>query len=227
MSQEPIKVLIADDQEISRLGLTTMLSLVNWISITGEAVNGQEAYRKCLSANPHVVVMDVGMPVMDGIEATQLIKKDMPDVKVVMLTTHDRDEDVFAALAAGADGYCLKNATSDDLYTAIKTVSGGGAWLDAGIADRVLKASVRSLAAKSSSAASPETATAAEFCRLSEREMEVLKLLVDGLGNQEMADRLFVSLETIKSHMRHIMDKLSVSDRTQAAVKALRDGIVK
>jgi DNA-binding NarL/FixJ family response regulator len=165
--------------------------------------------------------MDLMMPVMDGIEATALIRNELPSTRVIMVTSHERDEDVFGALAAGADGYCLKTISADQLRTAISTIADGGAWLDAAIAERVLKASSRQqtdaakVLVKNSS---PNT--------LSEREMDVLKLLVEGLSNKQMAERVFVSTETIKSHMRHIMEKLAVSDRTQAAVKAIRERIV-
>ncbi len=212
-----IKVFVAEDQEIARIGLITMLSKLPGLEVVGSAVNGQEAYRQCLSIKPDIVIMDLSMPVMNGLEATELIRKDLPSTRVIMVTSHERDDDVFGALSAGADGYCLKTASANQLLSALRTVFEGGAWLDQGIADRVLRATAR---AKNN----------ANECKddkaLSEREFEVLKLLVDGLTNQEMAARLFVSVETIKTHMRHIMEKLAVSDRTQAAVKAVRKGIV-
>jgi DNA-binding NarL/FixJ family response regulator len=219
--QRKIRVLVADDQEIVRVGLVALLSLMPSIEVVGYAANGQQAYRQCKTLRPDVVLMDLMMPVMDGIEATALIRNELPSTRVIMVTSHERDEDVFGALAAGADGYCLKTISADQLRTAISTIADGGAWLDAAIAERVLKASSRQqtdaakVLVKNSS---PNT--------LSEREMDVLKLLVEGLSNKQMAERVFVSTETIKSHMRHIMEKLAVSDRTQAAVKAIRERIV-
>jgi DNA-binding NarL/FixJ family response regulator len=138
-----------------------------------------------------------------------------------MLTTQDRDDDVFASLAAGADGYCLKDASVESLVAAIRAVSAGACWLDQGIAKRVLKAS-----ADRQSVKAPAEETKPDKFTLSSREHEVLELLVEGLSNQQMAARLFITHETVKTHMRHIMEKLVVSDRTQAAVKALREGLL-
>ncbi len=217
----PIKVFIAEDQEIARIGLMTMLSRMPAVEVVGSANNGQDAHRQCLSIKPDVVIMDLSMPVMNGVDATELIRKDLPETRVVIMTTHDRDEDVFGALGAGADGYCLKTATGEQLLAAIKTVADGGAWLDPAIANRVLRASTTG-----ASSSAKKDGSANDMAKLTERELEVLKLLVDGLNNQEMASHLFLSLETIKSHMRHIMEKLAVSDRTQAAVRAVRQGLV-
>ena len=124
----PIKILIAEDQEIARIGLVTMLSRMPELKVVGSAANGEDAYRQCLSLRPDVVLMDLSMPVMNGLDATALIRKDLPATRVVMVTTHERDDDVFGALAAGADGYCLKTISAEQLLAAIKTVAEGGAW---------------------------------------------------------------------------------------------------
>ncbi|MGH9550385.1 MAG: LuxR C-terminal-related transcriptional regulator, partial [Terriglobales bacterium] len=147
-----------------------------------------------------------------------------PDVRIIMITTHDRDQDVFAALGAGADGYALKTIGRAELAIALKAVAGGAIWLDRGIAGCVLRSIT---AATTATASSPQLPKVAERLSnpLSPRELEVLELLVEGLTNHEMAQRLHVSIDTVKSHMRHIMEKLMVSDRTQAAVKAIKSGL--
>jgi DNA-binding NarL/FixJ family response regulator len=173
----------------------------------------------CQSLNPDVVLMDLAMPVMNGIDATQEIKKTQPHIRIIMLTTHESDEDVFAALGAGADAYCLKTIDTSELAVVLKTVANGAAWLDPAIARRVLR-NVQPAPTKSGNQ------SVGLVTNLSPRELEVLGLVVEGLSNQEMAQKLFVSNDTIKSHMRHIMEKLLVSDRTQAAVKALKMGLI-
>ncbi len=218
-TDEQIRILIVDDQEILRVGLRYTLEKTTEFNIVGEAEDGEIAIRQCQTLKPHIVLMDLGMPVKDGIDATNEIKSTFPDIKIIVLTSHDSDQDIFAALGAGADGYCIKAITKDQLIGAIKSVFQGAAWLDPAIAKRVLRASV-----------TPqdriEKPAKANTCDLSVRELEVLHLLVDGLSNQEMADRLIISVETVKTHMRHIMEKLLVSDRTQAAVRAMKLGLV-
>jgi NarL family two-component system response regulator LiaR len=216
-----ITVLIVEDQLITRLGLRIVIERFPDLEIVGEAENGQAAVELAGNLKPSVIVMDVGMPVMDGIEATKRIKEIVPETNVLILTSHDHDDDVFAALAAGADGYCLKDASADNLGAAIRGVSHGASWLDPAIAKRVLRAS----ADRQSKPAAAADKKSDKFA-LSARENEVLELLVDGLTNQQMAERLLISNETVKTHMRHVMEKLAVADRTQAAVKALRDGLL-
>lgn len=192
------------------------------MTIVGEAENGQFAVAQAKSLKPSVVVMDVGLPGMDGIEATKRIKELVPESSVLILTSHDHNDDVFAALAAGADGYCLKDASAESLASAIRAVGQHASWLDPAIAKQVLKAS----ATRHAKPAASTTQQRDKFS-LSVRETEVLELLVEGLSNQRMAERLVISSETVKTHMRHIMEKLAVSDRTQAAVKALKEGLLK
>jgi two-component system, NarL family, response regulator LiaR len=224
MSEELIKVLIVEDHEITRVGLKLTLGQIQGISVVGEAEDGRSAVQRVIDLQPQVVLMDIGLPMIDGIEATSQIKAQAPSTRIIMLTSHDNDRDIFAALGAGADGYCLKEVSSNQLALAIKTVADGAAWLDPGIASRVLRASAMSAPAQTpEQLASKQQAGSA---RLSQREIEVLNLVVEGLSNQEIAEKLFLSVETIKTHMRHIMEKLAVSDRTQAAVKAMRQGLV-
>jgi NarL family two-component system response regulator LiaR len=217
-SHTSLRVFIVEDQEITRLGLRLLLEKSADIQILGEADNGETAVEAALRAAPDVILMDVGLPGIDGIEATRRIKESNPKIKVVMLTTHDRVDDVFAALSAGADGYCLKETKADAIISAMRVVMDGAVSLDASIA-RTLLGCIH-LEAKKKPAERD-----AKF-GLSPREMDILELLVEGLSNQEMADRLVISAETVKTHMRLVMEKLMVADRTQAAVKALREGLL-
>ncbi|HEY9734423.1 MAG TPA: response regulator transcription factor [Drouetiella sp.] len=216
-----IRVFIAEDQEIIRIGLEAIISRHPTMQVIGTASNGQDAYQRCLQLNPDVTIMDLSMPVMNGVEATRLLREKSPDLKVLIVTSHENDDDIFASFKAGADGYCLKTALKGDVINAIQTVAEGGAWLDARIADRVLQC-FRSPSKKPNERPSmpPET------FNLTAREIEVLQLIVEGCTNAAIAQRLHVATQTIKTHIRHIMEKLAVSDRTQAAVKALRQGIV-
>jgi DNA-binding NarL/FixJ family response regulator len=219
-----INIFIAEDHEITRVGLKLTLEHTEGFRVVGEAEDGKKTVKEVLELKPHVVLMDIGLPLLDGIDATALIKQEAPGVRVIMLTSHDNDRDIFAALGAGADGYCLKEVSGTQLAMAIRAVADGVAWLDPGIASRVLRAV---------GSATPPSQTSEDggakmqgLSPLSQRELDVLRLVVEGLSNQEIADRLILSVETIKTHMRHIMEKLAVSDRTQAAVKAMREGLV-
>lgn len=265
-SAPSINVLLVEDHQLTRLGLKVALHRTKDIHVIGEASNGQEAVTMAEKLKPDVILMDVGMPVMDGIQAaSQIVNRDS-SMKIIMLTQHDNDADIMASLAAGASGYCLKDVEPDRLYTAIRSVSTGDVWLDSAVASRVLKhysanaalASVPLDSAPASvsgrqdnsthennsgdghsahrfdeheSAEDHEKGTAPGIDRpapesLSPRELEVIKLIVDGLSNQEISDKLVVSLATTKTHVRNILNKLAVDDRTQAAVHAMRRGLV-
>lgn len=234
---QKVRVVLAEDDEPTRFWLKLTLQQSQTFEVVGQAGDGRTAVDLTAESKPDLVLMDIGMPIMDGVEAARLVKETLPDTKVIMFTSHDTDDSVFAALSAGADGYCLKTLTAEQLLKAVSSVLDGAAWLDPGIARKVLRAaSIKNSQeiSKEAEAAEPEkTADAKEKdaapgnpFALSQREMEVLQLLVDGLSNQEIADKLCLGTETIKTHMRHIMRKLSVSDRTQAAIKAMRQGIV-
>lgn len=220
-----IKLLIVEDHEFTRMGLKLSLEQIKGMKIVGEASDGAEGLKKVLEVKPEVVLMDIEMPNMDGIEATKQIKEQAPDVRVIMLTSHKSDQTIFAALSAGANGYCLKNIAPQQLSTVIKMVADGAVWLDPGIANRVLSAySLPDSQPAVVTKAPPKTPKT--NITLSPRETEVLRLVADGLSNQKIAERLGLGLETVKTHMRHIMEKLAVSDRTEAAVKAMKQGIV-
>lgn len=245
-SPHTISVLLVEDHALTRIGLKTVLKRTDDIQVIGEATNGEEAVSQAEALKPDVILMDVGMPIMDGIHAARIIIEKDPNIKVIMLTQHDNDGDILASLSAGASGYCLKDVAPDRLYTAIRSVNAGDAWLDASIASRVLKHySQESHHQPASSTRGDEpsepskvpvvdstSAEAAEFLKrplpepLSPRELEVLRLIVDGLSNQEISDKLIISLATSKTHVRNILNKLAVDDRTQAAVHAMRRGLV-
>ncbi len=229
-----LRVVLAEDDEPTRFWLKLTLQQSQLFEVVGQAGDGRTAVDLTVQNKPDLVLMDIGMPIMDGVEAARLVKESLPDTKVIMFTSHDTDDSVFAALSAGADGYCLKTLTAEQLLKAVSSVMDGAAWLDPGIARKVLKAASHGVAPKDpkeqeESKDAKEGAASASSGNpfaLSQREMEVLQLLVEGLSNQEIADKLCLGTETIKTHMRHIMRKLSVSDRTQAAIKAMRQGIV-
>lgn len=214
--QKHIAIMLVEDHLITRMGLRFALEQVSDLKIVAEAEDGDNAVTTALQIKPNVILMDIGLPGINGIDAAQQIKSKEPAIRIVMLTSHNLDEDILAALAANCDGYCLKDVAADQLVNAIRTVNNGGIWLDPSIAKRVIRAFV-----EQKPAAAPVNSST-----LSERELEVLTLVVEGLSNQQIAERLILSTETIKTHMRHLMEKLSVSDRTQAAVKALRTGLV-
>ncbi|MDP3510310.1 MAG: response regulator transcription factor [Candidatus Melainabacteria bacterium] len=211
-----IAIMLVEDHLITRMGLRFALEQVDDLKVVAEAADGIDAVSTALQVKPSVILMDIGLPGINGIDAAQQIKATDSKIGIIMLTSHSLDEDIMAALAANCDGYCLKDVAADQLVNAIRSVHNGGIWLDPAIAKRVIKAFVEQKPA----AALVNNGT------LTERELEVLTLVVEGLSNQEIADRLVLSTETIKTHMRHLMEKLSVTDRTQAAVKALRTGLV-
>ncbi|MCA9816408.1 MAG: response regulator transcription factor [Candidatus Obscuribacterales bacterium] len=215
-SKAPIRVLIVEDQELVRVGLKTVLAKTEGLEVAGTASDGRDAVEQARSIVPDVIVMDIGLPFLNGIEASKQIKEARPETKIVMLTSHDDEEHVFAALGAGVEGYCLKESSGGLLTSAILSVSEGAAWLDPGIARMVLESTREGRQKVNSELAG----------LLTKRELEVLKQVVDGRTNQEIADGLFISIETVKTHMRHIMEKLRVTDRTQAAVKAMKEGLI-
>jgi len=230
-----IRVLLVEDHQLTRIGLKTVLERTPDIKIIGEAENGEEAVRKVGELDPDVVLMDVGMPIMDGIEAVQKIREQYQDINTIMLTSHDNERDIMASLSAGACGYCLKDVEPERLYTAIRAVNSGDIWLDSTIANRVMNMYERRDAITQRTEQKKEESTGSQQRGanmpplpdpLSPRELEVLQLLVDGLSNQEIADKLIISLATAKTHVRNILNKLAVDDRTQAAVSAMRRGLV-
>jgi DNA-binding NarL/FixJ family response regulator len=231
-----IRTLLVEDHALTRVGIRVTLERFPDITVVGEASNGLDGAEAFERLRPDVVLMDVGMPQMDGIEAARRILERYADAKIIMLTSHNNDGDIFASLAAGASGYCLKDATPERLHSAVVSVSLGDVWLDSAIASRVLQYYARPQTSLDGDGAAPAAAAVPENLvpisgnsqteRLSQRELEVLTLIVQGLSNQAIADSLKISLATTKSHVRSILHKLAVDDRTEAAVQAMRKGLV-
>lgn len=219
-----IRILLVEDHPVSRTGIRFLLSNVTDFTVIGEAENGLEAVELARQLQPDVILMDVAMPVMNGIDAARTLLKDSQGkCKVIMLTAYNSEQDIYASLTAGAHGYCLKDTDAERLCGAIRSVASGDIWLDAGIADKFLQGLKSAYQPRSPQASDSQDKRTTQ---LSSRENEVLRLLVQGFSNQEIADRLVIGRETVKTHIRHIMEKLAVSDRTQAAVKALKEGLI-
>ena len=210
-----IRVLVADDQALFREALRTLLEVQPGIEVVGEAGDGDEAVRRSGELHPDVVLMDLRMPVLDGIAATARLRAEQPGVRVLALTTFDDDEDVFAALRAGAVGYLLKDVTSVKLVEALDAASRGESVLQPSVAAKVIARVARM----------PEAAPPPEH-PLSDREVEVVRLLADGRSNREIADALFLAEGTVKNLVTSVLSKLQVRDRTQAAIRARELGIL-
>lgn len=222
-----IRILIVEDQELTRFGFRAMIEKNEEMIVVAEAENGKSAIAKAVELKPDVVVMDIGLPVMNGIDAASSIMAKCPDIRVLMLTSHKEAKLVFAALSCGAKGYCLKDVSFDRLAVSIKAVANGDVWLDPEIAGVVFNSLSGNTAISSSGHLEPKATLAkGDRASLSDREMEVLELLVQGYRNSEISDSLCITIDTVKSHMSHIMNKLSASDRTQAALEAVKRGIV-
>jgi two-component system, NarL family, response regulator LiaR len=232
------RVILAEDHPMTRMGLKLMLENDPDFELVAEARTGQEALDAINAQHaeqrpPSLVLMDIGMPDMDGIEATQKLKQQWPHLPVLMLTSKDNANEVKAAMAAGADGYCLKGLEFDQLKPVMQTVAEGNAWLDRHIARVILMdlqpASQLLPQAVTTAMASVTAAVPAMLkpanCPLTDRELEVLRLVVDGLNNQQISDKLYISIATTKAHIHSMLQKLCLDDRTQAAVWAMRQGL--
>jgi DNA-binding NarL/FixJ family response regulator len=226
---DPARVLIVDDQALMREGLRTLLELEESIEIVGTAVNGVDAVSQVKAVRPDVVLMDVRMPVMDGIEATRAIKAADPGVHVLVLTTFDDDDLILSALRAGAAGYVLKDTPSEQLARDILAVRGGESSLSPSVASKVIASLLNQQPALSSSsdvAGHAERIDADGRERLSERELEVLQLAAKGLSNREIGARLYITEGTVKNHISSVLSKLQMRDRTQAVLYAKEQGWV-
>jgi DNA-binding NarL/FixJ family response regulator len=219
----PLRILIAEDHELSRVGLSFSLQKKAALQVVAEADNGLKAVTLAKTEHPDVVLMDIGMPVLDGIEATQQIKRQFPQIKVIMLTSHLEGEEVYASLAAGADAYCSKEISVERLIQVIQMVADGAFWLDPAIASLVVKALPLGFSGRTRVSHPGKGRYAVE---LTDREREVLELIVEGKSNKEIAEALQITIHTVKAHVCNIIQKLAVDDRTQAAIKALRQGIL-
>ena len=212
-----IRILIADDHAVVREGTRRILEQEPDMEVVGEAGDGEEAVNLATSLKPDVVIMDISMPKMDGIEATRLIKAACPSITVLALSAYDDDQFVFSLLEAGAAGYLLKSVRSRELLDAIRAVYSGESVLHPSIARKVLNRFV-------SASGKPEGKEISGM--LSDREMEVLKLAAKGLSNQDIAEKLCLSIRTVQGHLGHIFNKLQVGSRTEAVVRALKEGWV-
>ena len=215
----PIRLLLVDDQALFREGLSTLLSIYPDLEIVGEAANGQEALQKVEALRPDVVLMDLRMPVLDGVAATRRLKEIQPASRVIILTTFDDDEHVFDGLRAGAVGYLLKDVSSEKLVEAIRTTARGESFLQPNIAAKL----VAEFARLEENARPP----AQDLLEpLSGRELEILAQVASGASNKEIAAALFITEGTVKNHVTNILSKLGVRDRTQAALKAREMGLI-
>ncbi|MBP7211979.1 response regulator transcription factor [bacterium] len=217
-----VRVLMVEDHKLMRVGLRALFEDFKDIEIVAEAQNGKDAIEKCRLMKPEVVLMDIGLPDMSGIEATKKIIEQFENIKVIMLTSHISEKEVTESLTAGANAYVMKDINTEYLVMIIKTVKDGAMWLDS--------KAVPFIRDKNSGIIPPRQMSRANFkahhANLTEREYEVLKLVVDGKSNSQIAEALTISEHTAKAHVCNIIQKLVVDDRTQAAVKALREGLV-
>ena len=218
-----IRVLLVEDHELYRMGLSMLLDKADDITLAAEAADGLEGIKKAKELNPDVILMDIGLPNIDGIEATQRIKEFNPDVKILIFTSRDSENDVFEAFKAGADGYIMKGATPEQTISAIKSVYEGVGWIDPSIAKMVFS----NLQKPSANVVTePEPKKSNNSYGLTERELDVLELMVEGLSNPQIADKLVITKATAKAHVHSILQKLCVSSRTQATVTAMKEGLV-
>ena len=221
------RLVMVEDHELSRFGLLTAMSGHDNLQVVGEADTGKDGIAVALETKPDIVLMDIGLPDIDGIVATKAIKEALPETKVIMLTSMNQQEEVLAALTAGADAYCLKDIKLDRLYQVIEMVCDGAIWLDPTIA----RLAMHTLLDKSELPNKPTltsmgTAPKRYNADLTDREYEVLQLIVDGKSNKEIAIALNVTAHTAKAHVANILQKFAVTDRTQVAVKALQEGLL-
>ena len=212
-----IRVLVCDDQAVVAEGLEMILNAAAEIEVVGLAYGGAEAIDKASQTNPDVILMDLKMPGVNGIQATREIHKDHPEIKILVLTTFGDDEWVFDAVRSGAAGYLLKGTPREELIKAVKGTAAGEAFIDPAVGSKILAQVARSGSLQ-------ETTVASD---LSEREMDVLRLLAQGFSNAEIADKLFLTKGTVRNYVSSILTKLEVEDRTQAAILAIRHGLVK
>lgn len=216
-----IKLIIADDQELMRDGLATILNLKSDLDVVDVAANGREALEKAMQHRPDIVLMDIRMPVANGVEGTKMITSALPDTKVLMLTTFNDSELIFEALEEGASGYLLKDMPTDTIVQAIKTVQSGGMVLPKELTADI----VREMRKNQSSDESVTDDVQKRINELTERERQVLHKLGLGLNNKEIAAELFISEGTVKNHVSNVINKLELRDRTQAAIFAVRYNI--
>lgn len=217
-----IKLLLVEDQKLMRVGLKSLFTEQDGLEVTSEAQSGKEAVEKFKSTHPDITLMDIGLPDIDGIEATKRILELNTDAKVIMLTSHLSEQEVTQALETGARAYIMKDINTEVLKTIIKTVKDGAIWIDP-MAVPILREKNKTVIPQRQMS---RAMFRQEHANLTQREYEVLKLIVEGKSNNEIAEELTISSHTAKAHVCNIIQKLLVDDRTQAAVKALKEGLV-
>ena len=220
-----IRVLIVEDHDMARMGLSVILGNDERIEIAGMSADGQDGVDKALSLLPDVVIMDIGLPTIDGIEATRKIKIVNPDIKVLMYTSREGDDDIFDSFKAGADGYITKGATAEQTVSAVVAVSEGVAWLDPAIA-RVVLTNIRRGNQAVEKKGEINYQLGKNLYGLTEREMDVLSLIVDGYTNPQISEKLFITISTTKTHVHSILQKLYVTSRSKAVSTAMKEGLV-
>ena len=222
-----IRTLLVEDHELERLGLSIMLEQADNIELVGQAENGIKGVELAKSLLPDVIIMDIGLPIIDGIEATKRIKQFNPNSKILIFTSRDNSDDIFEAFQSGADGYVMKDASREQICTAIRSVSEGVAWIDPAIAKLVLS-NIQSPKEQVVPKVSGEINYHAgkQNYGLTEREMEVLALIVEGLTNVQIAKELTITTSTAKAHVHSILQKLSAETRAKATKKAIIEGLV-
>lgn len=236
-----IRITLVEDHDLTRVGMKTALQQRVGFQVVGEAANGTDGLKMLMAMKPDVAIVDIGLPDIDGIELTrrfrqaQALMEDDTHTRVLILTLQDSEDVVLAAFAAGADSYCMKDVSLDQLIEALRVTNEGNSWIDPAIARVVLRQNHSSQVAQGTAdennlvaiaAAEPEYNQIIEAYPLTERELEVLQLIVDGCSNAVIAEKLFITVGTVKTHVRNILNKLCADDRTQAAVRALRSGLV-
>ncbi len=214
MDSKRIRILITDDHYVVREGLAAMLSREGFIDVVGEAENGAVAIKKADELKPDIILMDLRMPEVDGVEAMKQIRKRHPETKFIVLTTYDNDEYIFKGIEAGARAYLLKDSPREELFRAIRAVYRGASLIEPAVAGRVLDRLV-------------ELSQQGTTSELSKREIEVLELVAKGTGNKVIAEQLSISESTVKTHLQSIYQKLEANDRTEAVTKALSKGIIR
>ena len=222
-----IRVLLCEDHELVRMGLSIMIDKSEDITLIGEAENGLLGVELAKQLSPDIVLMDIGLPNIDGIEATKRIKDFNPQIKVLIFTSRDDSDDIFAAFKSGADGYIMKGASTENIHTAIRSVNEGVAWIDPQIARLVLSSIQAPTSNNTDNTTNGINYKAGKLqYGLTEREMEVLALIVNGLTNPQIAEALTITKATTKAHVHSVLQKLAAATRTQATRKAMDEGLV-
>lgn len=220
-----IKVLLVEDHTMTRMGLSLVLDKAEGVELIAEAADGIEGVKLAQELLPDVILMDIGLPNIDGIEATRRIKENNLNSKILIFTSRDNEDDVFASFKAGADGYIMKGSSPEQTTNAIKAVSEGTAWIDPLIA-RLVLSNIQKNNTNPTPTGEINYKAGKNTYGLTEREMEVLSLIVEGLSNPQIADKLVITRATAKAHVHSILQKLYVDDRTKAAIMAMKEGLV-